>query len=108
SDRITIMTTHSSKGLQFGRVIVAGIYTNDHYMPNKELIGKIPHSFQWSDSEVSKEKFKSPYFIWENENTKRKEFHESKRLFYVACTRAEEELIFMKMEFGEIKVKKSS
>lgn len=108
SDDVTIMTTHASKGLQFGKVIVAGIYTNDHFRPNTDLIGKIPKSFQWAPSEMAKDKYKTPYFIWENENTKRREFHESKRLFYVACTRAENELIFVDLKFGEIKMKKSS
>lgn len=108
SEKVLLMTTHASKGLQFDKVVVAGIYTNDMTRSNSDLIGKVPMSFQWTENQYSKTKLKSPSYIWENESNKRREYHESKRLFYVACTRAENELIFVDINWGMHKLTKNS
>ena len=85
---IVIMTTHASKGLQFDHVILGGIHTNGSRPSDKNYIGKLPKSFTWKTDVSKKKNFKSPQFILEKEITNKKEFSESKRLFYVACTRA--------------------
>lgn len=103
SDQINIMTAHASKGLEFPTVILGGIYTNDSPMPNASFIGKIPSSFKWTDSIHGKGKFKTPQMIFEEIIEKQKDFSESKRLFYVANTRAEEKLVWIDIDFTQHK-----
>jgi len=93
--RVLIMTAHASKGLQFKHVYLGGIYTNGRDLGERGLFGKLPQSSVWFKNHQKREKFKSPWFIHEIELMKHKNFSESKRLFYVACTRAEVSLSFM-------------
>lgn len=86
--RIIIMSAHASKGLEFDAVLVGGIHTNGQQMPNRALVGKLPGSFKWKRVYNQKSFFKSPSNYEEIELGKLKEFSESKRLLYVACTRA--------------------
>lgn len=85
SENITIMTIHSSKGLEFDHVILAGISTNGKSIPFDKAIGSLPFSFKWY---VDGKTYKSPFYLIEELHKKNAEFSESKRLFYVACTRA--------------------
>ncbi|MAX65812.1 MAG: hypothetical protein CME66_02650 [Halobacteriovoraceae bacterium] len=108
-DSVKIMTTHGSKGLQFQHVLVGGLYTNENFPTMKSLIGKLPCSFKWSESIHGKNKFKTPEYLLEEELTKHKEFSESKRLFYVANTRAQKTLSFVEIDFSHVgRTKKSS
>lgn len=101
--RVHIMTAHASKGLQFNHVILGGIYTNESSNVFYDLMGAVPGSFQWREDKYSKKKFKTPEFILEHNIKKLKEFSETKRLFYVAATRAENSLSFIDINFGESK-----
>ena len=100
---VTIMSAHGSKGLQFPHVLMGGIYTNDRSGAFKDLIGKAPYSFKWVSSIFGKKRFKTPHYLLEGVLTKNKEFSENKRLFYVACTRAEKGLYWCEVNWGENK-----
>ena len=86
---VVIMTAHASKGLQFPHIILGGIHNNGRKVPARDIVGKLPGSLKWRASLDQKKKFKTPQMIIETCLDNLKEFAESKRLFYVACTRAE-------------------
>ncbi len=93
--RITIMTAHASKGLEFDVVLLGGVHTNGRYLGMRDHLGKFPHSFKWKKSFNQKNYFKSPAYHLESEILKLKDFSESKRLLYVACTRAIKQLVYV-------------
>lgn len=86
--RVIIMSAHASKGLEFDAVLLGGIHNNGIQMGKTETVGKLPKSFRWKKVYNQKKFFKSPTYYLEAEVDKAKEFSESKRLLYVACTRA--------------------
>ena len=102
-NQIVMMTAHASKGLQFPHVLLGGIYTNDKSFPFTSLLGKLPMSFKWGETITSKQKFRTPQYLLESEINKHKDFSESKRLFYVTCTRAEITIGWVNINFGKIK-----
>ena len=93
--RITLMTAHASKGLEFDAVLLGGIHTNGAYHGMREKVGKMPNSFRYKKSYDQNKFNKSPVYFLEAEILKQKNFSESKRLLYVACTRAISKLIWV-------------
>lgn len=93
--RIIIMSAHASKGLEFDAVLLGGVHTNGRYNGMKDHIGKFPHSFKWKKSFDQKRYFKSPFYHLESDILTLKDFSESKRLLYVACTRAVKHLAYV-------------
>jgi ATP-dependent exoDNAse (exonuclease V) beta subunit len=89
------MTAHASKGLEFDAVLLGGVHTNGGYQGMKDKIGKMPNSFRWKKSYDQKKFNKSPAYFLEAEILKQKNFSESKRLLYVACTRAVSKLCWV-------------
>lgn len=86
--RVFIMTTHASKGLQYDHILLGGVHTNGRRVANTETMGMLPGSFRWSSDLLKKKLHRSPMYIYENILRSHKEYSESKRLFYVAGTRA--------------------
>lgn len=101
SHKVIMMTAHASKGLEFDHVYLGGIYTNGVERNETDLIGKLPGSFSWYRDLTTKEKALTPQLRLERDVEKLKNFSESKRLFYVACTRAKEKLIWADLNYGE-------
>lgn len=98
--RVNLMTAHASKGLEFNHVIVGGIYTNESARSFHNMLGNFPGSFQWHKDIHSRKKFKTPMFLLEDNIKKLKEFSETKRLFYVANTRAENSLAWVNIHYN--------
>lgn len=88
SKRVILMSAHASKGLEFDAVLLGGIHSNGNQMGKTDTIGKFPKSFRWKKVFNQKKFYKSPTYYIEAEIDKAREFSESKRLLYVACTRA--------------------
>lgn len=95
SHSLTIMTAHGSKGLEYSEVILAGMSNNSRFRPSDSFIGKMPASLRWSSFQGGKKSYHSPMWVYENDLNKLKEASESRRLFYVAATRACEKLVLL-------------
>lgn len=85
---IIMMTVHASKGLEFDHLFLAGISTNGKLTPDRRNFGKTSGAFKWKREELGGDKYQTPQFIVEKELNTLLDFSESKRLLYVACTRA--------------------
>ncbi len=107
---IQIMTAHASKGLEFKHVFLGGIYTNGRKMPSLERVGLDPGSFKWSPKGIKGESYTTPQFILEQRREVLKNFSEAKRLFYVACTRAQKALYWVELmsEGNEVRCESDS
>ncbi len=101
SAMVQMMSAHASKGLEFDTVYLGGIYTNGKEMNDGGLFGELPASFKWYMDLSQRDKRDSPFYLYENELAQYKNFSESKRLFYVACTRAKKKLIWVDLELPE-------
>jgi ATP-dependent helicase/nuclease subunit A len=89
-DCVTLMTIHTSKGLQFNHVIVLG-FTDKLKFSSVSELSFDPQSQKYSLALFDNEEMKQKYSNWSvalNEAFKEREKDESERLLYVAMTRA--------------------
>ena len=101
SHLVQIMSAHASKGLEFETVYLGGIYTNGRDQSSGSFFGNMPGSFSWYLDLSLRDKRKSPFFVYEKEISEYKNFSETKRLFYVATTRAMNKISWVKLNMDE-------
>lgn len=97
SHLVQIMSAHASKGLEFETVYLGGIYTNGRDQNFGSFFGNMPGSFSWYFDLSLRDKRESPFYVYEKEIKAYKNFSETKRLFYVATTRAKKKLSWVKL-----------
>ncbi|RLA63675.1 MAG: hypothetical protein DRQ88_12125 [Epsilonproteobacteria bacterium] len=98
---LKIMTVHSSKGLEFDHVILGGIHTLRKGGGARPIMGKGPTALMWKEESKQGKFYYSPGYLLEKEIESLKESSESKRLLYVACTRAKNSLSWMDIVIGD-------
>jgi len=92
-DVVKLITTHSAKGLEFPVVIVADV-DRDNIRPSDYFVYSRNHGISFKILNPSTNEEERPLSYERiNDETKEKELRESRRLLFVAMTRAQEHLI---------------
>ena len=92
-DVVKLITTHSAKGLEFPVVIVADI-DRDNTRPSDYFVYSKDHGISFKILNPSTNEAEVPLSYERiNDESKEKELRESRRLLFVAMTRAQEHLI---------------
>lgn len=108
--RVILQTSHGSKGLEYAVVLLGGLATNGQSRNQQDWIGSLPGAALWVDDPNERRKEATPQLLFERALERQKNFAESKRLFYVACTRAKAELVFVQLHSpnGQYSINSSS
>jgi ATP-dependent helicase/nuclease subunit A len=97
---VKLLTIHAAKGLEFPIVIFADIHSRFNFSSSAPLLIS-KHGMQLN---ITDHKEGSPYRSHILAKIKADAIEEEKRLFYVACTRAKDKLVF----FGKVRKEKST
>jgi len=92
-DVVKLITTHSAKGLEFPVVIIADV-DRDNIRPSDYFVYSTDHGISFKILNPSTNEEERPLSYERiNDESKEKELRESRRLLFVAMTRAQEHLI---------------
>ncbi len=104
SERINLMTIHSSKGLQFPHVVVVGLHKKNNEPKRQDYMADLQKGFfATSLALFSEKKVYAPFCEDLIREQKYKENLEQKRVFYVAVTRAQQSLTLCWKEDSKFK-----
>lgn len=95
-DAVQLMTIHKSKGLEFPVVIIPQLDARPaSYQPQKDFYEEYGWALRWNDLDSSADEQSIKPFLYTHisDLEREKELAESKRLFYVANTRARDHLL---------------
>jgi ATP-dependent helicase/nuclease subunit A len=96
--KLIIQTVHASKGLEYDLVIIGGAWTNGRSRYESLWFGKDIGAFSYF---VENEKLQTPKLYSEALRERMLSFSESKRLLYVAMTRAKKKLAILNFQNAE-------
>lgn len=110
AQRVVIQSAHASKGLEYDIVLLGGSFTNGRSKGERDWAGSFPGATLWIENPHLRGRKKTLNFLFESLINKHKLFSESKRLLYVACTRAKRELVLLRVQgpADEIKLDENS
>jgi len=106
---VQLMTIHKSKGLEFPVVILPNIDAGGNNKIQKDFYPEIGWALSWNDSEFSGDEQKMrPIAYHQIKDIENKQsLAESKRLFYVASTRAKDHLMLSGIVKGDDAINKA-
>jgi len=105
---VQLMTIHKSKGLEFPVVIVPNIDSGGNNKIQKDFYPEIGWALSWDNLEFSgdDQKMRTIAYYQIQDIEKKQSLAESKRLFYVASTRAKDHLMLSGIVKGDDAVNK--